>query len=743
MKSGIFNLNKSSGTSYIVGKIEWSAHPNNSGNYSMCYADLYVRKDNDTTTLTEATSGTWSYSLSFGGKSISGTVSKSVLTSWVKVASLSDVKVNHNDDGSQTASISGSVTAPSGTSYAGKVTSKSGTVGLENIPRASTITSASAVTIGDKCSIKWTPAASSFRYKIKFSMGSWSYTTGAIHPNQTSAYTYSGYNIPLSCADQYASGWASGTMTATLYTYSDSACSTLVGSTSAKTFTATLPGASTITSASDTTLGNKLSIKFTPKNSSYRYKVKLTIGGTDYSYTSSAIAPETTNSTTYTISLGVATIAPYVISKTGTMTATLTTYRDSSCTKVVGSSDSETFTVTVPDSTATRPAMDMTLSAINGSLNSTFNGLYIQGKSRVKATFSVTTKYDATVKSRVMNVDGKDYFSSPWESALLSMAGLITVTGTVTDSRNHKATAHEDITVIPYSVPQLKPVAGKSEIICARCDENGNLSATGYRLWVELRRVYSPVVAEEVQKNFCKIQYRWKITDDDDGGFTNWSTLLSSSDTSTDTVKKILPNLSANTKKSYDVEFRAVDDLGGISPTVAFYIPTEEVAVHFGNGGKRVAFGKWSEPKYDADGNEIPHLELEEGWEFYMKGGRVADFVEDAGYLAVEGNGYTGEWRYKLWNSGTYQMYGQFDVTPSASAALGSGYYSNQIIIPTPFVPKTAFIAGTALKYCALCNAVIPVAGEANIAFRLMRFMGEITTTEAIDVRLTVQGRWK
>ena len=120
MASATFNLNKSSGTSYIVGKIEWSAHPNNSGNYSMCYADLYVRKGNDTTTLTEATSGTWSYSLSFGGKSISGTVSKSVLTGWVKLASLSDVKVDHSDDGSKTVSISGSVTAPSTSRRAAK-----------------------------------------------------------------------------------------------------------------------------------------------------------------------------------------------------------------------------------------------------------------------------------------------------------------------------------------------------------------------------------------------------------------------------------------------------------------------------------------------------------------------------------------------------------------------------------------------------------------------------------------------
>jgi hypothetical protein len=741
MASGTFNLTKSSGTSYIVGKIVWSASANNSGNYSLCDADLYVRKDNDNTTLTEPTSGTWNYELVFGGKKLSGSVSKSVLTSWVKIASITDYKISHDNDGSKTVSISGSVTAPSGTSFAGKVTSKSGKVDLDNIPRASTITSASDVTIGNKCGIKWTPAAASFRYKIKFSMGNWSYTTGAIHPNKTTAYTYSGYTIPLACADQYASGWASGEMKATLYTYSDSACTTRVGTTSEKEFTVSLPGASIITSASDTTLGNNLSIKFTPKNSSYRYKVKLTIGDTAYSYTSDPISPGTTSAYTYGVKLGIGTIAPYVTSKTGTMTATLITYRDSGCTKVVGSADTETFTVTVPDSAETKPTVTMALSAVNGSLPSQFDGLYIQGKSRVKADFtSAKLKYKATIDSRVMNVDGKNY-SDPWKSDLLSTTGEKTVTGTLIDSRKHKGTDSKKITVIPYGVPLLKPITAKGKIVCARCDENGKLKGSGTHLRVEMKRIYYPVIdSDKVQRNFCEIQYRWKDTTADD--FSKWETLLAKEKT-TNTVQETLDGVVDDIKKSYDVEFRAIDDVGGTSPLVSFNIPTDEVTLHLDKGGKRVSVGKWSEPKHDVNGNEIPHFELEEDWEFYMKGTAVADFVEDIGDLSVKGDGYDGNWRYKLWNSGTYQMYGQFDITPSSNTALGAGYFSNQIIIQTPFAPISAVITGTALKYCTLCNGVIPVAGEPNIAFRLMRFVGEIDTTDTIDVRLQIQGRWK
>lgn len=116
----------------------------------------------------------------------------------------------------------------------------SNTFTLDTIARASSISSASNVTLGNACSVKWTPASTSFSYKLKFSIGSWSYTTGAISPSTTSEYTYTGYKIALAAANQLPSA-TSGTMTATLYTYSSSACSTQIGSAATKTFTVTVP----------------------------------------------------------------------------------------------------------------------------------------------------------------------------------------------------------------------------------------------------------------------------------------------------------------------------------------------------------------------------------------------------------------------------------------------------------------------------------------------------------------------
>lgn len=115
--------------------------------------------------------------------------------------------------------------------------SGSKTFTLDTIARASSITSASNVTLGNACSVKWTPASKSFKYKVKFSLGSWNYTTGYLSPNTTSAYTYNSYTIPLDVAEQLPKA-TTGTMTAYLYTYNGT---TQIGSTASKTFTVTVP----------------------------------------------------------------------------------------------------------------------------------------------------------------------------------------------------------------------------------------------------------------------------------------------------------------------------------------------------------------------------------------------------------------------------------------------------------------------------------------------------------------------
>lgn len=164
MASATINLNKSvSSGNYIIGKIEWSSTADNNSNTSGVTAKLYVRKYNDSVTLTVPTSGKWSYSLTVNGSEISGSIRKDVLTDWVLLATKS-ITVDHNNDGTKSITISGSVTAPTGTSLEGHKTSGSGTAKMDTVPRATTIEKLECTTayLDGTITAKYTPQNASY-----------------------------------------------------------------------------------------------------------------------------------------------------------------------------------------------------------------------------------------------------------------------------------------------------------------------------------------------------------------------------------------------------------------------------------------------------------------------------------------------------------------------------------------------------------------------------------------------------
>lgn len=144
--------------------------------------------------------------------------------------------IYHNADGTKTFEAS----AGGAFYYFGMYNSTgSGSWSLPTIPRASSLTSVGDVMLGDRCNVQWTPASSQFKYKLKFLLGGWSATTDFISPKQASAYTYTGYTIPTNELLSLIPNSTTANMTATLYTYDASGAQ--IGTTSSKTFTATVP----------------------------------------------------------------------------------------------------------------------------------------------------------------------------------------------------------------------------------------------------------------------------------------------------------------------------------------------------------------------------------------------------------------------------------------------------------------------------------------------------------------------
>lgn len=537
-----------------------------------------------------ATSG--SNCKSFNGLVPSGTMG----TRWL-VENL-DITVKHDDDGQKknlTIHWKWGVNSPWG-----GFTNPSGAfnIDLTTIPRASTITSASNVTLGNACSVKWTPHAVSFRYKLKFQLGDWSYTTGVIHPNTTAAYTYSGYSIPIGVAQQ-------------------------------------LPNTST-----------------------------------------------------------------------GTMTVTLTTYSDSGATKQVGSADSETFTVTVPK---LLPSVSMTLAPVS-SLPAAFNGLYIQGKTKVRATLNATGQQASGIKDLWVSVEGKNHRANDsFTSGYLSKSGGLTITGYATDGRGNTGSTSSTINVLPYSKPYLTNVA------VGRCDSSGNLKDNGTYLRIQAKRNYSSVGG----KNKCSIQYRYKLFSD--SSYSTWWTILAKDATSDEVISSPLRDGNISVKSTYEVQIRAIDDIGEYTYKT-IKIPTDKVFCH--EGWNSISYGGYiEEDNTFAITGDIKFKVKNEVWESLGLSGNVAPSESNCG-RGLEG---TGCW-YRIINGNHVQV--AFNCSFEFA---GEVLQVNLSPIPEKYRPQRNVYALCATGGRAAARVLVNSSGNVIVDWVQIVSSGAITTGSSVS----------
>lgn len=260
------------------------------------------------------------------------------------------------------------------------------------------------------------------------------------------------------------------------------------------------------------------------------------------------------------------------------------------------------------------PTVNMTLTPVS-SLPSAFSGLYIQGRTKVKATLSAEGKQGATIRSLRMKVEGVYYGpSDDYTSDYLTQYGSIDVHGEATDSRAIVGRTTQAITVIAYSNPRLLAVSGESDVVVARCDKNGNLSDSGTYLVIKAKRSYSKVVSGGTQRNFCKIQYRYKT---EGGTYSSWTTILATNSLASDEIRTgALLNGTLSAQASYVVQVQAIDDIGEYARST-FTIPTGKVYMHRDGRRRSLTFGGYVE--------EDDTFALAEGIQFKVKGGGNID----------------------------------------------------------------------------------------------------------------------
>jgi hypothetical protein len=320
-----------------------------------------------------------------------------------------------------------------------------------------------------------------------------------------------------------------------------------------------------------------------------------------------------------------------------------------------------------------------------GSVPSKYKDLYIQGLSKVKATLTCSTKYDASVVASNITVNGVGY-TNPYESGILSREGTVTVKATAKDSRGYYGTCYQDIEVIPYSKPYVRAESSESSVIAARCDSSAAFTDSGTYLKIKAKAVCSPCVSNGVQMNYGYIKFRYRK---EGGSYTAWQTILDcKNDNSDEVITPPLLNGALEKESNYQVQIIVSDDFYESAP-ITIVIPSENVYMHRPAGGKSMGLGGYSQgdgnfdihwktkargglSMFDSKGDEIPldstlpypRGQVAEGWD--------PDTLENGAYVVTTSKPLKSGDTVIMYNGVLIQMNGTVDGNVKMQLALTS-----------------------------------------------------------------------
>lgn len=252
-------------------------------------------------------------------------------------------------------------------------------------------------------------------------------------------------------------------------------------------------------------------------------------------------------------------------------------------------------TFTMSDNTATKPSVTINYTLNNDSLPSKFAGMCIQGKSRLNINLTAQGKYGASITNYSASTDGKTYYTSSFTTDAITKSSNVKIEASAKDTRGFTGTTtSEEINVIAYSKPLVIPIGSENAILCYRSDGNGVRIGNSTSVWIKAKRSYYNLSG----KNGCALHWRRRlITEAWNDSVHKWQDLIEEGNTFTDEYNGLIGEV-FELNKSYAVQIRAIDDIGEYD-IKEFEIPTQDVALHLGAGGKNVAIGTYcdySEP---------------------------------------------------------------------------------------------------------------------------------------------------
>jgi hypothetical protein len=371
----------------------------------------------------------------------------------------------------------------------------------------------------------------------------------------------------------------------------------------------TIPRATTPTIGA-VTLGSTVTIGLPRASSGFTHNLEYWFGSIHED-----IATGAGYSASWQASLSLAAQIPSSPSGTGTLRCT--TYQG---TTPIGYKDIS-FTATVPASVA--PTITAKTMA---PADAVFSGKYVKGLSKVSYSVTAEPAYGAAITGCTFTFGALTVSGLSGTTGLLPVAGTIQASVTVTDARGHSTRqSFDSVTVYDYAAPSV------SETSAFRCNAQGTADGGGAYICAKC----AATCAEVGGANTLTLRVRYKPKG---GSFSGYTTL-------TNNTEAVIGG-SLQATASYLVEI-SVADAAGTEKAIEFNIPTDAVTYNMRNGGKGIAFGKYSEK--DAFECAMP-AEFTGGLK--ISGTPLADYIYPIGsiYMSIDSANPT------TWLGGTWEQ---------------------------------------------------------------------------------------
>lgn len=226
-------------------------------------------------------------------------------------------------------------------------------------------------------------------------------------------------------------------------------------------------------SKSTVEMGTAVTISTPAANSGYRHTLRYAFGSA-----SGTIASGVASAQSWTPPVSLAAQIPSATSGSGAI------YCDTYSGSTLLGTKSVSITLTVPASV--RPTAGALSAAVADDSSGT--GMYVKGMGKARVTLSgAAGAQGSSIRSTVISGGGWSASGNTLLTGVLTAAGTVTFTATVTDSRGRTASTTTSISVIDYARP------GISSCTVYRCNSAGARQNDGTYAAVEIKAFYSAI----------------------------------------------------------------------------------------------------------------------------------------------------------------------------------------------------------------------------------------------------------